>query len=121
MTRANCRAFWGLFVSLFVNIAANSMLALALLAASTSAYAIPRIETEYGYNADGFIRVKVTNETTRELACYVAIDGRSIKFVLPPRGASRWYRATDKRFTAKSFSIWCDYLEFHPAYQRYKP
>ncbi|WP_147302737.1 hypothetical protein [Thalassotalea euphylliae] len=100
---------------------ANGFIALALLAVSTYAYAIPRIATEYGYNADGFVRVKVTNETTRELACYVAIDGRSIRFVLPPRGASRWYRATDKRFTAKSFSIWCDYLEFHPAYQRYKP
>ncbi|MGB1199959.1 MAG: hypothetical protein ACPG5R_00260 [Cognaticolwellia aestuarii] len=57
------------------------------------------------------------NETNRVLACYVAIDGRKIRFKLPAFAHSPWYKATDKRFTHKSFSTWCDYIEHHPEYQ----
>ncbi|NMP30756.1 hypothetical protein HII17_04200 [Thalassotalea sp. M1531] len=83
------------------------------------ALAIPKIKTEFKRNNEGFMRIKVINETIRVLACYVAIDGRRVKFRLPPRGHSKWYKATDKRYNAKNFSTWCDYIELHPEYEKY--
>ena len=47
---------------------------------STNTFAIPKINTIYGKNNDGFARVKIINETTANLACYVALDGRKVKF-----------------------------------------
>ena len=92
---------------------------LALTWLIPNAQAIPNIDTLYGKNKEGYARVKVVNLTTRNLACYVALDGRKIKFKLAARAQSKWYKATDKRFTYKSFSIWCDYIELHPEYERY--
>lgn len=82
-------------------------------------YAGPSIKAEFGRTLEGHVRVKVINETNRELACYVAIDGWKMKFRLPPRVHSRWYKATDKRFTVESFSTWCDYIELYPEFKRY--
>ncbi|MFD2165770.1 hypothetical protein ACFSJY_05785 [Thalassotalea euphylliae] len=87
--------------------------------ASFFAFAMPQIKTEFGRTLEGFVRIKVINETPKELACYVAIDGRKIKFRLPALAHSKWYKATDKRYTVKSFSTWCDYIEFHPEYRKY--
>ena len=92
---------------------------LVILLCTPSTQAMPNIKTEFGYSLEGFLRVKVENLTTRELACYVAIDGRKVKFRLPPRLISRWYKTTDKRYTKENFSIWCDYIEFHPEYRKY--
>lgn len=86
---------------------------------SAFTYAIPKIKTEFGRTLDGHVRIKVINETNRQLACYVAIDGRKIKFRLPSMVHSRWYKATDKRFTVESFSTWCDYIELYPEYKNY--
>jgi len=65
------------------------------------------------------MRIKVINETNRDLACYVGIDGWKIKFRLPPHKHSKWYKATDPRYTYNSFTTWCDYIERHPAYRQY--
>jgi len=95
------------------------LIAFILTLFSFSVVAIPKIKTEFTRSAEGFLRIKVENETTRSLACYVAIDGRKVKFHLPSRAHSKWYQATSKRYTTKSFSVWCDYIEFHPQYKRY--
>lgn len=91
---------------------------LMLVAFSTSTFAMPNIRTEYGYSLQGMARVKVINETNRVLACYVGLDGRKIKFKLPNYAHSLWYKATDKRFHYSSFTVWCDYIEYHPEYNR---
>jgi len=71
----------------------------------------------HGKSQDGFARIKIKNETNTPLACYVAIDGRKSKFVLPPFLTSKWYQATDSRFNYRHFSTWCDYLALHPEYK----
>lgn len=75
------------------------------------AQAMPKILTEFGRSLDGMVRIKVINETNRNLQCYVGIDGRKIKFVLGPFKHSKWYKATDRRYTYKSFTTWCDYAD----------
>jgi len=87
---------------------------------STAAHAKPRIKSVFGHNLEGFARIKVINETTADLACYVAINGFKKKFRLPPLKESKWYAATDKRFNYKHFSTWCDYIDLHPEYQNFK-
>ena len=69
----------------------------------SNAFAIPKIDTIYGKNEEGFARVKIINETTK----------------LPIRAHSKWYKATDRRFNHTDFSIWCDYIELHPEYEQY--
>ena len=88
---------------------------------SNMAFAMPKIRTEFGRTLEGMVRIKVINETNRDLACYVGVDGRKIKFRLPPLNQSKWYKATDTRFTYKSFTTWCDYIERHPEYRNYIP
>ena len=85
------------------------LLAAALIA--TPIYAMPNIKTEFGRSADGMVRIKVINDTNRNLQCYVGIDGRKIKFALAPFKHSKWYKATDSRYTYKSFTTWCDYTD----------
>ena len=79
----------------------------------------PNIETIFGTTNEQYIRAKITNKTNQELACYLAIDGYKIKFRLPPFQSSKWYKATDRRFTYKDFSTWCDYIKYHPEFKRY--
>jgi len=80
--------------------------------------AMPKIMVEHGRTLDGFAQVKVTNETIKPLACHVAIDGHKIRFKLQARQASQWYKANDKRYQHTDFSVWCDYLELHPKYNK---
>ena len=80
----------------------------------------PKTKTIYGRSLDGFARVKIKNNTTENLACYVAINGFKVKFRLPALRESKWYTATDKRFAYRNFSTWCDFLALHPEYLRYK-
>mgnify|MGYP000160590106 CR=1 FL=1 len=84
-----------------------------------SADAKPKIKIKYGYSLDGFVRVQVKNETNKDLACWVAIDGFKKKFRLPPKMTSQWVTANDKRYTYTNFSTWCDYIDLHPEYQKY--
>lgn len=79
---------------------------------------MPNIVAEKSYSLENYPRLRVKNETNRRLACYVAIDGYKLKFILNAFGMSRWYKATDRRFDHSHFSVWCDYLELHPAYQQ---
>lgn len=80
----------------------------------------PKTKTIYGTSLDGFARVKIKNNTTENLACYIAIDGFKVKFRLPALRESKWYTSTDKRFSYRNFSTWCDYLTSHPEYLKYK-
>lgn len=80
---------------------------------SFSLAAKPTISTMHGKNLAGFARIKVINETTKNLRCYVAIDGKKIKFRLTPRASSKWYAATDKRFNYTHFKTWCDFAELY--------
>jgi hypothetical protein len=80
----------------------------------------PKTKTIYGRSLDGFARVKIKNNTTESLACYVAINGFKVKFRLLALRESKWYTATDTRFTYKNFSTWCDFLTLHPEYLKYK-
>jgi hypothetical protein len=93
---------------------------IAFLLVSTVTQAKPRIKSVFGHNLDGFARVKVINESTADLACYVAINGFKKKFRLPPLKESKWYAATDKRFNYKHFSTWCDYIDLHPEYKKFE-
>ncbi|MGB1199639.1 MAG: hypothetical protein ACPG46_11360 [Thalassotalea sp.] len=79
----------------------------------------PKTTIFFEKTAAGFIKAKIRNETAEQLACYIAIDGHKKKFRLSGQMESKWYAATDKRFTHKNFSTWCDYLEFYPQYQHY--
>lgn len=85
-----------------------------LLAITYPAQAKPKIQTSFGFDRYGFAQVKIKNETERNLVCYVAIDGHKEKFILLRFRESDWYIATDKRFTYKSFSTWCDYQDLYP-------
>lgn len=74
------------------------------------ATAHPKITIKNQRNEQNLAEIKVLNETTESLLCYVAIDGYKIKFKLAPRGQSEWYKATDPRFNHKSFSVRCDFI-----------
>lgn len=93
---------------------------LIFLLLSPPVLAKPKIKPVFGHNLQGFARVKVINESTADLACYVAINGFKKKFRLPPLKESKWYAATDKRFNYKHFSTWCDYIDLHPEYRKYQ-
>ena len=94
-------------------------LPLMLALTATTCFASPNIETVFGKTNEQFVRAKVVNKTKRELACYLAIDGYKIKFRLPPFQASKWYKATDQRFSHENFSTWCDYIENYPEFKKY--
>ncbi len=82
-------------------------------------YALPKITVLKRIDINNFVEVQVANETLKELACFVAIDGHKRKFRLPPRITSQWYKATDVRYKHTDFRVWCDYIEFHPQYKNY--
>jgi len=91
-----------------------------LLFISTPSLALPKVSLTFGESLNGFARVKITNETTEPLACFVAIDGYKSKFQLRPKSISNWITTTDKRFNYRHFRTWCDYLEVHPKYKAYR-
>ena len=78
-----------------------------------------KIKIEHGASLDGFAQIRVVNEMTRDLACYVAVDGYKMKFRLPALTPSIWYKVTDKRFDHNSMSTWCDFIALHPEYKNY--
>jgi hypothetical protein len=92
----------------------------ALIIISPIIWALPKITVTFGESSNGFTRVKIKNETSDPLACFVAIDGHKIKFQLQVRSSSGWITATDKRFNYHNFSTGCDYLEVHPKYKAYQ-
>ena len=96
------------------------LLCLFLLLAWVDVQAQGKISTRHDRNLAGFARIKVINETDKVLACYVAIDGRKIRFRLDRYRASPWYKATDIRFNHRSFNTWCDYANLWPDYEVYK-
>ena len=79
----------------------------------------PRITNTFGYSLTGFARIKIKNETPKNLACWVAIDGFKKKFRLPANTTSQWITTNDKRFNYANFRTWCDYIELHPEYLAY--
>jgi hypothetical protein len=103
----------------------KNLLIIIIIAALTllitnNVHAKPKTKTIYGRSLDGFARVKIKNNTTESLACYVAIDGYKIKFRLMALRESKWYTATDKGYNYRNFSTWCDFLALHPEYLKYK-
>ncbi|MGB2739938.1 MAG: hypothetical protein WBC60_05205 [Cognaticolwellia sp.] len=92
----------------------------SLIIISPISLALPKVTVSFDESLDGFVRVKIQNETFEPLACFVAIDGHKAKFQLLAKSSSRWFRATDKRFNYRNFSTWCDYLDVHPAYRIYQ-
>lgn len=92
--------------------------ALFCLFITMSVLAMPKVDVSHQRNIKGFAEVRVTNATMENLICYVAIDGHKIYMRLGPIESSKWYTATDKRFNHTHFSIWCDYLKFHPRFQK---
>jgi hypothetical protein len=93
---------------------------LALIAVfSFPVNALPKIKVEHNTSLQGIPSVRITNETTLILACYIAIDGYKKKFVLQPFGSSRWVSAVSNTYKHTNFSTWCDSLEFHPKYKKY--
>ncbi len=81
--------------------------------------ALPKINVEHNTSMQGVPSVRVTNETTLVLACYVAIDGYKKKFVLQPFGISQWFSAASNAYQHTNFSTWCDSIEFYPKYRKY--
>lgn len=79
-----------------------------------------KFKPTFGYSLEGFPRVKIKNDTSKDLACWVAIDGHKKKFRLPPFATSQWITVRDKRYTYKSFSNWCDFIDYHPEYRQYR-
>ncbi|GLX78463.1 hypothetical protein tinsulaeT_18030 [Thalassotalea insulae] len=84
-----------------------------------SATSKPKTEVLYRYTPEGYAQIQVQNKTTKELACWIAIDGFKKKFRLPPLTTSQWFTASDKRYDYTSFSSWCDYIELYPQYKNY--
>ncbi|WP_440876984.1 hypothetical protein [Thalassotalea sp. PLHSN55] len=84
------------------------------------AYAMPKITVTKRLNIEGITEVQIYNETRKELACYVAIDGQKRKFRLLPFTSSDWYKSNSPAFKHTDYSTWCDYIEFHPRYKQYK-
>jgi len=103
--------------STMINSKLHIILFVLLLSLVLPLQAKVKITILHGKSQEGFVRVKIKNETNAALACYVAIDGRKVKFTLPPFLTSKWYQATDSRFNYRHFSTWCDYLELHPEYK----
>jgi hypothetical protein len=101
------------------NLLTIIFLAVFVLFVTNMAQAKTKTKTIYGRNLDGFTQVKVKNNTTESLACFVAIDGFKVKFRLPAFRQSKWYTASDKRFSYKNFSTWCDFLTLYPEYSKY--
>lgn len=95
------------------------LLVLGLLLNSFYVYSKPRTKVTFGHSLNGFARVQIKNETPKDLACWVAIDGFKKKFRLPALTSSQWVTANDKRYTYANFSTWCDYIDLHPQYRRY--
>lgn len=96
------------------------LLILTFYLPSFSANSKPKVDVEHGHSLGGFARVRILNKITKDLACYIAIDGHKIKIVLPALNTSRWITATDKRFNHTHFSTWCSYLTLHPEYEKYR-
>ncbi|MFT5812758.1 MAG: hypothetical protein ACI9VT_000495 [Psychroserpens sp.] len=92
----------------------------AVMMISPVIWASPKTTLTFGVSSDGFARVKIKNQTSEPLACYVAIDGHKVKFQLQFQSTSRWITATDQRFNYQNFSTWCDYLEVHPKFKAYQ-
>lgn len=86
------------------------LLSLLIVLMSQAVSAKPKILVKHQRNQYNLAQVQITNQTSKKLRCFVAIDGYKIKFKLPPRLPSKWYQATDPRFNHKSFSVQCDYL-----------
>jgi len=95
------------------------LLLFAFMLVSFIVQAKPKTKTLHGHNLNGFARAKIKNETIKDLACWVAIDGHKYKFRLPAYSESKWFTAKNKNFSYAHFSSWCDYLEFYPNYQQY--
>ncbi|MEW6989656.1 hypothetical protein AADZ91_03110 [Colwelliaceae bacterium 6441] len=95
------------------------LISVLLLLVSFSAMSKPKIKVIHGYTVDGFARVQIKNETSKQLACWVAIDGFKQKFRLPALSTSRWFTANDKRYNYTNFSTWCDNIDFYPQYLEY--
>lgn len=92
---------------------------LLIILVAFSVEARPKTKTVYGYSLEGYPRIQLKNETIKELACSVAVDGFKKKFRLPPYTTSQWFTLKDKRYTYSSFSTWCDYIDRHPEYKQY--
>ena len=99
-------------------MAATRILLLLVLMAAFDVLAMPKIEITHDRNVQNLARVQISNETRKELICFVAIDGHKIKFRLKPLNTSKWYKATDTRFNSSHFSTWCDFIELYPRYQQ---
>jgi hypothetical protein len=102
------------------NLLITLVLSIFILLITNIVQAKPKTKTLYGRSLDGFAQVKIKNNTTESLACYVAIDGFKIKFRLLALRESKWYTTNDKRFEYHNFSTWCDYLDQYPEYLKYK-
>lgn len=98
----------------------QSLLSLALFSYSMQIAALPKFTVQTRLNNDKFTQMKITNDTLKELACYIAIDGFKRKFTLLPKDSTDWYTATDIRFKYSDFRTWCDFIEFYPEYKKYK-
>ena len=97
---------------------AKISICLILLLITSIAVAMPKITVSHQRTVKGFAQIQVSNSTMEQLLCHVAIDGYKVKFRLMPLQSSQWYTATDKRFNHKNFSVWCDYLDMHPDFQK---
>ena len=101
----NKKSTWGLTLILLLTCDVNAR---------------PKTSIEHGRSIEGFARMRINNLITKELACYVAIDGFKVKFRLPALNTSRWVTATDTQFNHSNFSTWCDYLSLNPKYNNYR-
>jgi len=95
----------------------KTILIFILLIFSISVSALPNFLVKHKRNAKNLTEIQITNQTSKALICYVAIDGHKILFRLQPLQPSKWYKATDVRFNYNNFSTWCDYLSLHPEYK----
>jgi len=96
----------------------KTILTFILLIFSLSVSALPNFLVQHKRNAKNFTEIQITNQTSKALICYAAIDGHKVFFLLQPKQPSKWYKATDIRFNYNHFSTWCDYLSLHPQYQK---
>lgn len=87
---------------------------------TTLSFAQPKVAVKHQRDSNNLAEIQLINQTSKELVCYVSIDGYKLYFRLLANQPSQWYRATDPRFNYTNFSSWCDYLSLHPDFAKVK-
>jgi len=104
----------------YITLLKHCIYLLIFVITSFSVNALPKVDVEHRTSGKGVPSVKIANKTRLTLACFVAIDGYKKRFILQPFNSSQWFAASSNLYDHTNFSTWCDSIEFHPHYEKYR-